>query len=214
MTVKFHAQVVGQSNQTVKWSIQQGIGTIDSSGLYTAPRDAAGGPFSVVATSQAVPRAQGSADVTVLVPQVAVTPATITLRPGGTPTFTATVKGLPNTQVTWSVPEVSGGSVSAAGLYNAPPTLGFYHVVATSMLDAVLLEAPPSLWPTLLAGLRLRLACRPAVFRTRELCLQTETCWLLAEKFVFEGFVAPASQLHRLSFTIRLRAHSLTQRAV
>jgi hypothetical protein len=135
MTAKFHAQVVGKSNQKVTWSVQQGLGTIDSTGLFTAPRDASGGPFSVVATSQAVPSAQGSAAVTVLVPQVTVAPATITLAQGGTQTFTATVNGLANTEVTWSVQEVSGGSVSAAGLYNAPQSTGFYHVVATSLAD-------------------------------------------------------------------------------
>jgi WD40 repeat protein len=46
------------------------------------------------------------------------------------------VRGLANTQLTWSVQEVSGGSVSAAGFYNAPQSTGFYHVVATSVVDA------------------------------------------------------------------------------
>jgi hypothetical protein len=40
MTAKFQAQVVGQSNQAVKWTVQDNFGTIDSTGLYTAPRDA------------------------------------------------------------------------------------------------------------------------------------------------------------------------------
>jgi hypothetical protein len=75
MTVKFQAQVMGQSNQAVTWGLEQnGLGTIDSTGLYTAPRDASGGPFHVIATSQIVPTAQASAAVTVLVPQVTITP--------------------------------------------------------------------------------------------------------------------------------------------
>ena len=38
MTAKFQAKVVGQSNQKVTWSLQKGsLGTIDSTGLYTAP---------------------------------------------------------------------------------------------------------------------------------------------------------------------------------
>jgi hypothetical protein len=137
MTAKFHAQVVGKSNQRVTWNLPKGsLGTIDSTGLYTAPRDASGGPFSVVAASQAVPSAVGSAAVTVLDPQVTVAPATITLALGETHTFTANVKGLANTQVTWSVQEISGGSVSSAGLYNAPQSMGFYHLVASSVANA------------------------------------------------------------------------------
>jgi len=137
MTAKFQAKVVGQSNQSVTWSLQKGsLGTIDSTGLYTAPGNASGGPFVIFATSQAVPNAMGSAAVTVLPPQVAVAPESSTLAPGGTETFTATVKGLANTHVRWSVQEVSGGSVSSAGFYNAPQSTGFYHLVATSVADA------------------------------------------------------------------------------
>jgi Bacterial Ig-like domain (group 2) len=137
MTTQFQAQVMRQSNQAVTWSLEQGgLGTIDSTGLYTAPRNASGGPFHVVATSQAIPSAKGSAAVTVLVPQVTIAPATVTLAPGGTQTFTATVKGLVNTNVTWTVQEAGGGSVSNAGFYNAPQATGFYHVVATSVADA------------------------------------------------------------------------------
>jgi galactose oxidase-like protein/Big-like domain-containing protein len=134
MTMQFQAQVLGQSNQAVTWSVEQnGLGTIDSTGLYTAPRGASGGPFHVVATSKAVPSAQGSAAVTVLVPQVVIDPATVALIPGGTQTFTATVKGLTDTAVTWTVREAAGGSINGAGFYSAPITVGFYHVVATSV---------------------------------------------------------------------------------
>src|ERR1700730_12693470 len=52
-TAKFQAQVVGQSNQAVRWSVQDNFGSIDSTGLYTAPRDGYGGPINIVATSQA-----------------------------------------------------------------------------------------------------------------------------------------------------------------
>ncbi len=91
MTTRFQAQVVGESDQTVTWSVEKdGLGTIDSAGLYTAPLDASGGAFHVVATSHAVPSANGSATVTVLVPQVTIAPATVTLAPGGIQTFTAT----------------------------------------------------------------------------------------------------------------------------
>jgi len=136
MTAKFQAQVVGQSNQLVMWSVEQnGLGTIDSTGLYTAPRDVSGGPFHVVAMSQAVPNAKGSAVVTVLVPQVTVSPTTATIAPGGTQLFTATTIGLANANVTWTVQEAGAGLVNDTGLYNAPQATGFYHVVATSVAD-------------------------------------------------------------------------------
>src|SRR2546425_6374002 len=177
MTAKFQAQVVGQSNQAVTWSVEDNFGTIDSTGLYTAPRDASGGPFHVVATSQAVPSAKGSAAVTVLVPQVTVAPATVTLAPGGTQTFTATVKGLVNTNVTWTVQEVGGGSVSNAGFYNAPQATGSYHVVATSVADATFSGSATITVTTSTGRLRPQAPCRTVVAFTRELCLLTEECW-------------------------------------
>ncbi|MDE3137446.1 MAG: Ig-like domain-containing protein [Acidobacteriota bacterium] len=61
-TMQFTAMVEGQGNQVVTWSIGQGgLGTIDSTGLYTAPKDASGGPIQIVATSQVVPSAKGFA---------------------------------------------------------------------------------------------------------------------------------------------------------
>lgn len=67
---------------------------------------------------------------------VVVMPATVTLAPGGTQTFTAAVKGLVNTNVTWTVQEATGGTVNGEGSYTAPIATGFYHVVATSVADA------------------------------------------------------------------------------
>lgn len=138
-TVKFQAQVKGNSNQEVTWNVEQGgLGAIDSTGRYTAPRDASGGPFRVVATSRAVPSVAGSASVTVLAPVVSVTPASVTLAPGGRQTFTAAVKGLPDTEVVWSIQEPKGGSVDNMGSYTAPVATGFYHVIATSAMDTTL----------------------------------------------------------------------------
>ena len=137
-TVQFQAQVSGQQSQAVTWSIEQGVGTIDSTGLYTAPFNSSGAAFRVVATAQSTPTASGFASVTVLVSQVTVSPATATLPPEGTQTFTATADGLENTNVTWAVQEDSGGSVSGAGAYNAPNAAGFYHVVAASVENTAL----------------------------------------------------------------------------
>src|SRR6516164_1334482 len=73
-TVQFQAQVLGQSNQVVTWSLQDNFGTIDTTGLYTAPKDRYGGPEIVTATSQADPHAKGTAAVTVLSIEVKVFP--------------------------------------------------------------------------------------------------------------------------------------------
>jgi hypothetical protein len=137
-TVQFQAKVVGQGNQAVTWSVENSFGTIDSTGLYTAPKDASGGPTHIMATSLAAPSAQGSAVVMVAPIQVKISPATITLAPGGTQTFTETVNGLANTTVTWSVQEAVGGSITDAGSYTAPSATGFYQIVATSVADPTL----------------------------------------------------------------------------
>jgi large repetitive protein len=68
---------------------------------------------------------------------VAIVPSTATVPEGGSLSFLATVKGMANTTVTWSVQEgKTGGSITSSGLYTAPNTVGTYHVVATSVADA------------------------------------------------------------------------------
>jgi Big-like domain-containing protein/Kelch motif protein len=132
-TQSFAANVTGTTNTAVTWSVQQPSGgTITSTGLYTAPQNTAG-TFNVVATSQASSNAQGTAAVTVQLSQVVVSPAQVALSPGQTQTFTAPIAGLANTQVTWTVQEAGGGLINGAGLYTAPMTVGFYHVIATSV---------------------------------------------------------------------------------
>src|ERR1700731_3538662 len=58
-SVQFHAQVLGQKDQTVTWSLQDKFGTIDSTGLYTAPHDGYGGPEEGVPLSQEPPKSKG-----------------------------------------------------------------------------------------------------------------------------------------------------------
>jgi hypothetical protein len=53
----------------------------------------------------------------------------------GSTTFTATVTCTTNTNVTWSVVEANGGSITSSGVYTAPATAGTYHVKATSAAD-------------------------------------------------------------------------------
>ncbi len=132
-TQAFTAKVSGTTNTTVTWSVEESYGgTIDSAGLYTPPQNGAG-TFHVIATSQVNSAAIGSAVVTVPMPQVTIDPAAVTLRPGGTQTFAASVSGLTNTSVSFTIQESAGGLINSVGLYTAPTAGGFYHVVATSI---------------------------------------------------------------------------------
>jgi hypothetical protein len=68
-TQQFTAQVSGTADTALLWSVQEGLsgGTVDATGLYTAP--AAAGVFHLFATSHADPTRSASATVTVQVPQ-------------------------------------------------------------------------------------------------------------------------------------------------
>ncbi|MHB9130247.1 MAG: PKD domain-containing protein [Armatimonadota bacterium] len=70
---------------------------------------------------------------TVTVPVIVAFPsALVTVNPGATYTFTPSVYNVADQQVTW---EVSGGSVTTAGVYTAPVVPGDYTVTATSVED-------------------------------------------------------------------------------
>ena len=81
---------------------------------------------------------------------VGISPSTATVPEGGSLSFLATVKGVADTTVTWSVQEgTTGGSITGSGVYTAPNTLGTYHVVATSAdatasASAVVTIGPPT----------------------------------------------------------------------
>ncbi len=131
-TQTFTAKVTGTANTAVTWSVEEGSGgTIDSGGVYTPPQNGAG-TFHIVATSQAVSTALGAATAVVPLPQVTINPAAVTLRPAGTRTFAATVTGLTNTAVNFTIQESGGGAINSAGAYTAPIADGLYHVVASS----------------------------------------------------------------------------------
>ncbi|MBI3181147.1 MAG: hypothetical protein HYZ28_03285 [Myxococcales bacterium] len=139
-TVAFAATVTGTSNSRVSFSVQEGAlgGTVDSTGLYTAPASA--GTFHVVATSAADRSKTGSATITVMQAtdsvQVQLSPIQVTLSAGASQQFSAAVTGSANTAVTWSVEEgASGGAISSTGLYTAPANAGTFHVVAKSQAD-------------------------------------------------------------------------------
>ncbi|HVO20936.1 MAG TPA: hypothetical protein VMU15_16860 [Anaeromyxobacter sp.] len=135
---QFAAIVTGAVDVSVTWQVEEaGGGTVDQTGLYTAPGAAGSYHVRAVNVSSGV---SAAATVTVTVPatgSVAISPRTASVTAGGTVTFTATVTNLTTTGVVWSVLEPSGcGSVTSAGVYTAPSAAGTCHVVATSTADS------------------------------------------------------------------------------
>ena len=154
-TLKFGAQVTGTADGSVAWTVAEADGgTIDASGLYTAP--AAEGTFHVRAVSTVSAKGNGTSVVRVkkgaAAPvAVAVDPATVTVPAGGPTSFAAAVTGTDHADGDLDGAGGSScGSVSSAGVYTAPNAGATCHVVATSVADAtksgtatVTVTAPP-----------------------------------------------------------------------
>lgn len=147
----FTATVTGNSNQAVTWDVNGAIGGnsafgfIDSiSGLYAAPAVVPSrSTVTVHATSNAVTSSVGSASVTITNPlsvTVNISPATASVRVGGTQAFTARVQNASSSAVTWSVNGTVGGDstvgrISTGGLYTAPATVPMPSRVSVSAVS-------------------------------------------------------------------------------
>ena len=149
-TIRFIAAVAGTSDAAVTWSTD--AGTIDQSGIYTAPN--APGTFSVTARSRADPGRSATAFVSVSTISVELSPQAVTLAPEAMQQFTALVTGSTDTRVSWTITEgPQGGSIDQAGTYTAPPAGGTFHLVAKSIVDparsataVVSVVRPPGVW--------------------------------------------------------------------
>ncbi len=161
-TKQFTATVTGTSNTAVtNWQangVEGGnstVGTISSSGLYTAPANLVASPWQVTITavSAADSAATGSTLANVHV-TVTVTPSTDTIGQGANRQFTATVNGSTNQNVIWnaSCPTCPTGQtggkfdINNLGLYYAP---GFAAGV-TQVTDSI--SAAPAIDPTATPG--------------------------------------------------------------
>ncbi len=135
---QFTATVVSTTTTTISWSVNNvpggnsKVGTVNSSGLYTAPASVPNpAAVTVSAISSAETNPSGAAIVTITPPvnaTVSVAPTDSLALAGATVQFTATVTGTADTAVAWSVNGAQGGNstagtISAAGLYTAPTTL-------------------------------------------------------------------------------------------
>ncbi len=136
-TQQIGAAVANTTNQGVTWSVLEGAvgGTVSASGLYTAPLNSSG-VFHVEVLSKADPKQGAISTVTVHL-SISASPTTASLTVSQTQAFTAHIIGTNNTAVTWSVMESNGGSISSAGIYQAPANAtGTFHIVATSAADS------------------------------------------------------------------------------
>jgi len=126
-TQQFQATVGGQTSSKVTWSVDgvgggnATVGTISSAGLYTAPSQ----PGNHTITAASGINAADNSTAPVAVFTFGISPGSALLAQGGTQQFSATIQGLTNTGVTWSVDGVAGGNttigtISATGLYTAP----------------------------------------------------------------------------------------------
>jgi hypothetical protein len=131
---QFTAVVSGSSDTSVTWSASGG--TISASGQYTAPGTA--GTYTITALSNADTTKSASALVVVSVSQTAaviVSPANASVGETNQVQFKATVSGLSNTAVTWTVTRGSG-TITQSGLYTAPRAAENDIITATSQADS------------------------------------------------------------------------------
>lgn len=147
-TQQFSATVSGTNNpsQSVTWSVSGG-GSINASGLYTAPAAGASSQsVTVTATSTADNTKAGTAAVTVpataggppTVSSVSVSPGTATVAGLAQQTFTATVSGTngPSQLVNWTVAPT--GTITSGGVLTAPAAISSTQtltITATSIAD-------------------------------------------------------------------------------
>jgi len=140
-TQQFTANVINAINPSVTWSVTpSGIGSINSTGLYTAPASiATQQTVTVTATSVADNTKSASATVTLYPPiVVSIAPTTAGLTLSQKQQFTANVVNTSNTAVTWSSSPAGVGSLDGTGLYTAPSVISAQQtitVTATSVAD-------------------------------------------------------------------------------
>ncbi|HEV3315398.1 MAG TPA: Ig-like domain-containing protein [Candidatus Angelobacter sp.] len=148
-TQQFTAAVTGSSNQSVTWGVNgiaggnDAVGTISPAGLYAAPSIVPNpARVNITATSQADSTKSASTSVTVTL-SIVVSTQSSQVSAFHSVLFVASVKGVNNTAVTWSVNQIPGGTsttgqIDSSGLYMAPvvpPQPTTVTVSATSQAD-------------------------------------------------------------------------------
>jgi trimeric autotransporter adhesin len=131
----FVATVTGSSDTAVSWSLMPPVGSI-ANGVYHAPSMiATEQSVTISATSQADTTKVASATVNLIPVSISVTPAKVSLGPGGSATLSAVVNGTNNQSVYWSLSPALG--TIANGVYTAPSHLSSTASVTISAASVV-----------------------------------------------------------------------------
>jgi hypothetical protein len=143
-TRRLKAEVRGTRERDVRWEIVgepgRETGTVTEDGFYSAPQTCATPAMvKIRAVSQADPAAYGEALIVLATVRVRAEPAVSRLATGESVRLKATVSGVPDARVIWSVEGGErNGAVTEHGFYTAPetaPTPGEITVRACSIAD-------------------------------------------------------------------------------
>lgn len=134
------------NNQGVTWSISPAVGSIDPvTGIYTAPNPVPSALTVTVTACSIVDTSRcGSSPVNLVPVSVAVGPATASLNPSGQQQFSATVTGATSQNVTWSISPSTLGTITATGLYTAPPPPNDFQQTVTVSACSTVTPVPPN----------------------------------------------------------------------
>jgi hypothetical protein len=139
-SVQFKDVVQNASSAAVTWQVNAitggnaTAGTIDSTGLYTAPASPPIPPtVTVTAVLQSDATKTGSASVTIqalsaVTGPIVVSPSLSSVTTSQTIQFNVLTPGLNNSEVTWTS---SGGTITASGNFTPPSTPGAYTIEAS-----------------------------------------------------------------------------------
>jgi len=133
LTQQFTSKVTNSTDTAVTWSTTQG--SINSSGLFTAPSVSTDTTVTITAKSQADPSDSATATVTVTPPvSVSVSPTSVTMNAEKQQAFTATVNNTDVTRVTWTATD---GTISGGGMFTSPNVTQntMVRITATSVED-------------------------------------------------------------------------------
>jgi hypothetical protein len=142
---QFSATVSGTTDTAVNWLVDgipggnSAVGTITTSGVYTAPAEVPSIPVLVTAQSDSQVAASASAAISITPASVSVSisPTNSSVAVGQSQQFSASVYGASNTAVNWLVSGVLGGNssvgtISQDGLYDAPVSIPSTPVTVTA----------------------------------------------------------------------------------
>ena len=145
-TQQFTATVAGTTNQGVTWQVDgvtggsSSVGTINPSGVYTAPNTAASHTIKAISAANT----SKTQSVTVAISNtvsMAVSPSSTQVPISQTIPFMSRVCGSNDKSSAWYVDNIAGGNstvgtIDASGNYTAPTTAGAHTVKAASVADA------------------------------------------------------------------------------